>query len=89
MEYGEETLYSYIAKGGLEESKCLEYLKQTLKGFEFLKSKKIYHRDYKPSNLLLKNGVIKIIDLDVSKTNFEDKTQTITNVVGTKIYMDP
>ena len=42
-------------------------MKQILRGFQNLHTKKIVHRDLKPANLLLHNYNIKIADLGFSK----------------------
>jgi len=51
----------------------------------------IYHRDIKPDNFILVNGVVKIADFGVSKT-FEaqqiEKTMKAT-LVGTPVYLSP
>lgn len=66
MELGEYTLYDKISKG-LEEDDAYKKMKQALLGLEFLKKNNIYHRDIKPHNFIIKNDVLKFIDLDVAK----------------------
>lgn len=66
MELGEYSLYDKIDEG-LEEDDALYKFEQALLGLEFLKKNHIYHRDIKPHNFIIKNDVLKFIDLDVAK----------------------
>ena len=50
-----------IERGGhITEEEAVKYIKQLLNGFSALHKLKIIHRDLKTSNILLKNGTIKI-----------------------------
>lgn len=49
---------------------------QILKGFEFLHSKMILHRDFKPENVLINiDGTLKITDFGLARI-WEDKPMT-------------
>ena len=74
MEYADDgdlaSKIKYNKKHGLlfRENIIWDYLIQILTGLKFLHDNKIMHRDLKSANLfLMKNGTVKIGDLNVSK----------------------
>ncbi|XP_052103940.1 uncharacterized protein LOC127737359 isoform X2 [Mytilus californianus] len=76
----------YIEKG-LCSRKMVDICIETAKGVNFLHKHGIVHRDIKPQNFLVKDGVIKICDVGHSKE--EDKIVTIGSERGTKKYHPP
>jgi serine/threonine protein kinase len=52
-----------------EEKDISQIMGQILEGLHFLHQRNIVHRDIKASNLLMKDGVIKIADFGVSLQN--------------------
>lgn len=84
MEYLDDILYNYIQKKNVSLNINLRYyiIGQILRGFEYLDSKKILHRDISPNNILLKfyednTIVVKISDFGLVK--LEDSTLTNPN----------
>lgn len=62
------TLDEEIRKyGKLTEKKALLYFKQLMNAFKALANNKIYHRDIKPDNILIKSGHLKIADFGFCK----------------------
>ena len=48
--------------GLLDENLMIEILRQIAKGLKYLHGKNLGHRDLDPSNILVKDGQIKIVD---------------------------
>ena len=93
MEYADDGDISHKIKENIrrrlrfEESTLWEWIIQILEGLKYLHDNKIMHRDLKCANIfLMKNGQLKIGDLNVSKLakNNMAKTQT-----GTPFYLAP
>lgn len=72
-------LYNY--EGYKSESDIRNIYIQISKGLLYLRSKKIYHHDVKPHNILIKKNVLKICDFGFAN-NFE-------LICGSPIYMAP
>ncbi|TPX36997.1 hypothetical protein SmJEL517_g01045 [Synchytrium microbalum] len=92
MEYCPQCLATILDHGRIEDEGAVRvYVKQMLKGLEYLHSKGIVHRDIKPANLLIgSNGQIKYVDFGASK--IYKSTMTIQNgrsLVGTANYLAP
>jgi serine/threonine-protein kinase ULK2 len=54
-------------KKKLPEHEALNFLKDIMKGFEYLCRLDIMHRDLKPANILVKNGQLKISDFGFAR----------------------
>ena len=50
-----------------DEEIIVDILRQICEGIKYLHGKKLAHRDIDPRNILIKNGVIKLIDFSLSK----------------------
>ena len=70
----------------LPEREAWQYLLQASAGVAYLHACRVLHRDLKSSNLFLKNGVLKIGDLGVSKL-LDSSTQLATTMVGTPFFI--
>lgn len=93
MEYADDgdlaSKIKFNKKHGLlfRENIIWDYLIQILNGLKFLHDNKIMHRDLKSANLfLMKNGTVKIGDLNVSKITKMGMAYTQT---GTPYYASP
>lgn len=65
-----------------------ELISQLLLGMSFIHSRKILHRDLKPGNLLIQNGVVKIADLGLSRM-YSLPNRPYTKEVSTLWYRAP
>lgn len=90
MEMCEESL-KQAADKGLDIEQKYSYILQTCNGIAELHKNGIIHRDIKPGNILISNGVAKVSDFGLGK--FEDRdTTTITADItskGTPGFMAP
>lgn len=92
MEYCEGgNLESYINERGgrLSEKEALRILKKIVKGYQYLHSLNIVHRDLKLANILTHHGEVKIADLGYSKLVENLKKDFLLSRVGTMLYMSP
>ena len=79
---------SKIILDHLSEKEIYDIFKQIINGMKYLYSKNILHRDIKPDNILIKNGIIKIADFGFAKE--ADKKNTLMETLcGSPLYMSP
>ena len=96
MEYADEGDISHKIQENLkrrlrfEESTIWEWIIQLLKGLKYLHDNKIMHRDLKCANIfLMKNGLLKIGDLNVSKIVKNNGHALARTQTGTPFYLAP
>lgn len=93
MECLDINLYKYVNKynSSISFSQRKAFINQILRGFEYIHSKEILHRDISPTNILLKfyetSIVIKIADFGLVKIPESQLTSFNTELKG--IYNDP
>ena len=66
--------------GALAEPIIRKYALDIISGLAFLHSKRVIHRDIKPTNLLISNGVIKLADFGCSSSSFDPVADHATYV---------
>ncbi len=83
-------LRSAIRKGELPDLHAkLRIALQTARALEYVHAQKVIHRDVKPENIYLTgNGVVKLMDFGIAKTEGLGMTRT-GFVLGTPYYMAP
>jgi DNA-binding response OmpR family regulator/tetratricopeptide (TPR) repeat protein/predicted Ser/Thr protein kinase len=93
MEYvNGASLYQLIQdRGVLPLAEAVDITIQAGTGLQAVLSKGMIHRDINPKNLLInKEGVLKITDFGLVKTELVGHSMSATNsIVGTPIYMSP
>lgn len=78
----------HTIKNDLSASEVKSLMYQLLSGIEYMHSKWYFHRDLKSSNLLYKDGVLKICDFGMAR-RFSSPLSTYTQHVITLIYRAP
>ncbi|MGB3788404.1 MAG: serine/threonine-protein kinase, partial [Phormidesmis sp.] len=78
-------LEEVLASRDLSLEEAVQVLEQTAQGIAYLHQANIYHQDIKPSNLLMTEQGIKIIDFNVSVTSSDESAIT----AGTRRYLPP
>lgn len=73
-------------KNGLDIDTIQNYFTQILNGYKHLLSCNIIHRDIKAQNIMVCDGIIKIIDFGLSKTQDININNTLC---GSPLYMAP
>lgn len=86
----EGDLRGYIKKKKrLGEKAALKILKDIVEAFKYLHAREIIHRDMKPANLLMSEGVCKIGDFGFAKNLEHGENTVMCSIVGTPLYMSP
>ncbi|KRW99413.1 Protein kinase-like domain [Pseudocohnilembus persalinus] len=83
------TLESYIlSQQHLSEKRANQIMAQLFNAFKTLSKYHILHRDLKPTNILMHNGVIKLADFGFCRP-LKDKDEMVQTMLGSPIYMAP
>lgn len=78
-------------KGRIAGSRCIDYIRQAARGLQAAHRAGVIHRDVKPDNLMLTaDGIVKIVDFGLAKSDKGDSFKTATGaVMGTAHYISP
>jgi eukaryotic-like serine/threonine-protein kinase len=80
-------------QGPITPDRAGNYLYQAARGLEYLHARSLIHRDIKPANLLVdRQGVVKILDLGLVRSEQEDDNLTRgegVKMLGTADYLSP
>ena len=68
-------------KGSIEERQLVDILRQIAEGLNYMHDKNLFHRDIDPRNIMIKEGVIKIVDFGFS-TILSQKSLLVSTAVG-------
>eukprot|EP00834_Sanchytrium_tribonematis_P006746 NODE_528_length_6433_cov_0.887907.p4 type:complete len:330 gc:universal NODE_528_length_6433_cov_0.887907:4551-3562(-) len=83
-EFCQEDLSDFVINGKMAIESLLEFIYSMLEALEYLHQNNIYHLDIKLDNIVVCNGIFKLIDFNMSKMHKE-----VTKFVGTEYYWDP
>ncbi len=72
---------------GIPLSELLMYFADAAEGLDFLHTRKVFHRDVKPDNILLLHGHAKVADFGLAR--LQEKQMATVSFAGTPIYMAP
>ncbi len=84
-----ETLRERLGRGPLPPCEAIEMALQILDGLAAAHSHGIIHRDIKPGNLLLCDGLVKIIDFGVARLSDQSTITREGVAIGTLCYTAP
>jgi len=75
----------------VEFSRVRGVLAQLAEGLAFLHARGVIHRDVKPSNVIVDNGNVKLLDfgLALERRRAEEEVSKETRIVGTAAYLAP
>ena len=93
MEWLEATsLASYVATRRLGFGECLTLLRRVCAGLAVAHRLGVVHRDLKPGNILIPDGVLgqaKLIDFGIARRRFDPRITERGLLIGTLAYMSP
>ncbi|MCH8874307.1 protein kinase, partial [candidate division KSB1 bacterium] len=92
MEYVRGTILSQFleSKTLLDPNLAVKFTLQILSALSFAHSRKTWHRDIKPDNILVtKDAVAKILDFGIAKIKTEKGLTAAGDILGTPEYMAP
>lgn len=75
-------------EGPFSEKRALSFFRQMVEAFKVLSKQNIMHRDLKPDNILMHNGMIKLGDFGFCKP-LESASEMACTMLGSPIYMAP
>ena len=77
----------------LTERKCQIFIRQIVRGVQFIHSQRILHLDLKPFNIMFANPDddynLRIIDFGLAERLAEGENQVMMSMCGTLEYMSP
>ncbi len=87
---GENLQHLVELKGPLPPFAALALIRQAGLALQCLEAHKIIHRDIKPANLIIdRNGVLKVVDLGLARSDVNDGLTQYGHSFGTPHYMAP
>ena len=81
--------YMSSKKGPISEKIAINIINDLINGFKEFEKLGIIHRDLKPENILIHSGIFKLGDFGFAKHVDNYKSEMLTSLVGTPLYMSP
>ena len=72
---------------GIPRDELLMYFADAAEGLDFLHSRKVFHRDIKPDNIMLLHGHAKVADFGLAR--LQERQMMTVSFAGTPVYMAP
>ncbi len=72
---------------GIPRNELLMYFADAAEGLDFLHTRKVFHRDIKPDNVLLLHGHAKVADFGLAR--LQEQQMMTVSFAGTPVYMAP
>ena len=91
MEYVEgQTLEQVITnKGPLSEILWINYFTSMVTALEYCHSKNIIHKDLSPANIMISDGIPKLIDFGFAYEKGVERLSSVDEIVGTDSFLSP
>lgn len=91
MEYVEgQTLEQVITnKGPLSEILWINYFSSMVTALEYCHSKNIIHKDLSPANIMISDGIPKLIDFGFAYEKGVERLSSVDEIVGTDSFLSP
>lgn len=84
-----EPITDFCQGHGLKLSQRLELFLQLCTAIQHAHQQGVIHRDLKPGNVLVSDGLVKVIDFGIAKATAQDAALTQSLSLGTSGYMSP
>jgi serine/threonine-protein kinase len=91
MEYVQGLTLAQVVRtrGALPIAEAVDYVAQMLEALAEAHAKGIIHRDVKPLNVMVQNGVVKVMDFGIAKLDLAESLTESNILMGTPRYMAP
>jgi tetratricopeptide (TPR) repeat protein/tRNA A-37 threonylcarbamoyl transferase component Bud32 len=87
--YGGETIQKKLTRGPLAVDEALDVARQAARGLAKAHESGIVHRDINPANVMVDEGVVKILDFGAAMIKGGTRLTKIGTTLGTLPYMSP